>query len=205
MGWKIRRYVYYPLTLLLGFNIYIYKSYIHTVDPHYPQILCLQIPLFPKICLNQYLLSSHGHSRACVEQKSSSMPAPSWGNTKWFCLLASIWVLRTSVYFMVYLVSLFYSFLHFCDFCWWLCCLEWPSNLVLKCCLMFPVWEGLLEKMLISGIINAYIKHHSGMSYSDTGHDFKVNKGTKYIKLDVLNRTSQKTRYALISWCKYCD
>jgi len=37
------------------------------------------------------------------------------------------------------------------------------------------------------------------MSYSDTGHDFKVNKGTKYIKLDVLNRTSQKTRYALIS------
>lgn len=62
---------------------------------------------------------------------------------------------------------------------------------------MFPVWEGLLEKMFISGIINAYIKHHSGMSYSDTGHDFKVNKGTKYIKLGVLQQNLTENKVCI--------
>ena len=35
------------------------------------------------------------------------------------------------------------------------------------------------------------------MSYSDTGHDFKVNKGTKYIKLGVLQQNLTENKVCI--------
>lgn len=45
---------------------------------------------------------------------------------------------ETRVFFMIYILT---HFLYFCALCWWFCCLKWTPSIVLKCYIVFLVWE----------------------------------------------------------------
>lgn len=121
-GWLPLLLVYFWILLSLSYKLYsVCSSVLHISDPHYWQILYLQIHLFTRIYLqppNQYLRHFHGHSFSGTSSEGQkfwvpAVHAPSWGRTDVglpACFSAHT---KRSVCFEVFLVPVFLTLVFF--------------------------------------------------------------------------------------------
>lgn len=158
-------------------------SLVYIAEPHYSQILCLQICLLANIYLsppNQYSWGFPGHSWRCMEWWKTCVAQrarPSWGGTRRrFTLLFQLSKRKQASFSWSIWCHIFRIF---CAVCWCFHCLKWSLSKMQK---FSPAF--LSTRRLCHALERKYVldKPHSGLTYSAVSHEFQDNEPTIYSK-----------------------
>lgn len=91
-------------------------------------------------------------------------------------------------------------FLYSCAFFWWFHCLKWPTNVALKCCLMFlrtrRLWRALWGKYVCQiSVFQAWVTVLLAAGSKLMNQQYILNKVS-------LNRNTHKIRLCIDQWMK---